>query len=502
LVDNEGYWCQTQYSSACYGAPEYKHNYRRYCILHLPTENKGGTPGRFRKTVQSKLERNDFMFAGVYFPGGIMEYFLGVTFSEEANFRKATFGKGLSWHVDIPEGAHFRGATFSKGADFFKATFSEGAYFQKATFNGEANFQKTTFNGETNFQEATFNGEANFQKATFSEEADFQEATFSEEANFSGATFSEGAHFFGATFSERAYFLGASFSKGAHFSEATFNGEAEFVQATFNGEANFRKAIVRKGAYFSEATFKERAIFYNLETSSQTAFDFTDATMEKPERISFHTTLLRPSWFVDVDAQKFDFSDVEWFKLPNKGELDEGGEELRLEDEIEALRGRGIEQVQSLRKLTKACRRLMNNAEENRDYPTANEMHYWSMEAQRKEGWSRLGLIATLYWALSGHGERPLRAFGVLVAMYAVFASLYMLLPSSPFSVLSSSDVCEYMGCIGQGATYSLSALARLLPAEPKLSPGLFQFLVTVEGLLAPLQIALLLLAVRRKVMR
>ncbi len=145
----------------------------------------------------------------------------------------------------------------------------------------------------------------------------------------------------------------------------------------------------------------------------------------------------------------------------------------------------------------------MNNAEENRDYPTANEMHYWAMEAQRKEGWwSRLGLIATLYWALSGYGERPLRALGVLGAMYAVFALLYMLLPSSPFSILSSSDTCQSIGCIGQAASYSFSALARIIPAEPRLSPGLFQFLVTLEGLLGPLQIALFLLAVRRRVMR
>ena len=37
---------------------------------------------------------------------------------------------------------------------------------------------------------------------------------------------------------------------------------------------------------------------------------------------------------------------------------------------------------------------------------------------------------------------------------------------------------------------------------EPKPDPGWFQFLVTAEGLLEPLQIGLLLLAIRRKVMR
>jgi hypothetical protein len=144
----------------------------------------------------------------------------------------------------------------------------------------------------------------------------------------------------------------------------------------------------------------------------------------------------------------------------------------------------------------------MNNAEENREFPTANEFHYWSMEAQRKEGWSRLGFIATLYWASSGYGERPWRALGVLLGLCGAFAAIYMLLPSSPFSAFSYSEVCEYAGCIGQAAAYSLSALARLTPTEPKLSPGLFQVLVTLEGLLGPLQIALFLLAVRRKVMR
>lgn len=48
---------------------------------------------------------------------------------------------------------------------------------------------------------------------------------------------------------------------------------------------------------------------------------------------------------------------------------------------------------------------------------------------------------------------------------------------------------------------YSLGALARLNP-EPKPTLGSFQAVVIVAGILGPLQIALFLLAVRRKVMR
>jgi hypothetical protein len=145
----------------------------------------------------------------------------------------------------------------------------------------------------------------------------------------------------------------------------------------------------------------------------------------------------------------------------------------------------------------------MNNAEDNRDYPTANVFHYWSMEAQRKEGWSRLGLIATLYWALSGYGDRYLRAFGVLVGLWLTFAALYLLLAdSAPFWVFSASDVWQGIDYARQAMVYSLSALARLNPEPKPEELGWFQFLVTVEGILGPLQIALFILAVRRKVMR
>jgi hypothetical protein len=139
----------------------------------------------------------------------------------------------------------------------------------------------------------------------------------------------------------------------------------------------------------------------------------------------------------------------------------------------------------------------MDDAEENRDYATANEFHYWSMELLRKEGWRELGLIGTLYWALSGYGERPRRAFLVLVGIWAFFALLYM--------------VAGSIEHVGQPFLYSLAAMVRLtdVPAMTSLTkqlqpsePGLFQLLVTTEGTLGPLQIALLALAVRRKVMR
>jgi hypothetical protein len=55
---------------------------------------------------------------------------------------------------------------------------------------------------------------------------------------------------------------------------------------------------------------------------------------------------------------------------------------------------------------------------------------------------------------------------------------------------------------IQSAVVYSLLALVRLNPEPRPEEPGVFQFLVGLEGILGPLQIALLALAVRRKVMR
>jgi hypothetical protein len=49
---------------------------------------------------------------------------------------------------------------------------------------------------------------------------------------------------------------------------------------------------------------------------------------------------------------------------------------------------------------------------------------------------------------------------------------------------------------------YRLGVMARLRPEPIPEAMGLFQILVTIEGILGPLQIALLALAIRRKVMR
>jgi hypothetical protein len=112
------------------------------------------------------------------------------------------------------------------------------------------------------------------------------------------------------------------------------------------------------------------------------------------------------------------------------------------------------------------------------------------------------GLITTLYWALSGYGVRATRAFWVLVIIWFVFAAFYLVLRPSPFWVFSACDIWQVLDYVREATVFSMSALVRLNPRPQSEGLDWFQTLVTVEGILGPLQIALLALAIRRKVMR
>jgi uncharacterized protein YjbI with pentapeptide repeats len=430
------------YCSACKDLPKYSGS--RYCVLHDPAEEKDKEA--FEKVKKGKLDRKDYDFRGTVFP-------------EDTS----GFG-GVEFHTD----------TY-----FTDATFIGGALFQDATFSG----------GQTSFDRAQFSGG----------HADFKEAQFSgKRTSFEGVQFSSA---WGTSFSEAQFsaaetsFSGVQFSsERTDFSEAQFSSErTEFQYAQFgSAETSFQEATFAKKVDFSGVTFSDKVTFWG--TQGNRVFgagawaQFDRLRIEKPEQITFKTVLLHPCWFINADVRKVDFTDVKWYGMP-------GGPKGTLNEEIDNLKKRDIESPHTL--LAQACRRLSANAEENREYPLANEFHYWSMDALRKEGSSRLGLIGTLYWALSGYGVRAARAFWMLVGIWAVFTTLYVLVNPSEFGVFRQS-----IGHLWQAGVYSLLAMARLNPEPRPDEPGLFQLLVGLEGIFGPLQIALLALAIRRKVMR
>jgi hypothetical protein len=337
--------------------------------------------------------------------------------------------------------------------------------------------------------------------------------TFKGEANFAGAIFEGETNFTGAIFEGAANFTGAIFKRAANFFEVTFKDTACFFATTFEGAALFWRAKFEGDAYFPGAKFLKRTGF--SARKNYTAFNpdcevnFDYVEIEKPELFAFRSLTLRTSWllYVQFELEKLYFHNVIWQDT-------QGRPRRSLRDEAKRLGKREVrspvppfdiwtDRIQKpYRLLETKYGELYKNYEEKRDYPLANDFHYLSMEAKRmanrEQGRTRLEPIATLYWVLSGYGDRPGRAFLVLVGMGVLFAILYVMVAGS----------IEH---VGQAFLYSMAAMVRLtgVPAMAPLTkllqppePGLFQLLVTAEGILGPLQIALLALAVRRRVMR
>ncbi|MGA9771817.1 MAG: pentapeptide repeat-containing protein [Blastocatellia bacterium] len=371
-----------------------------------------------------------------------------------------------------------------KASDFEKAfqkKIAREVYdFRGVWFPDAVNLQGIEFKSKVDFSYATFSAEAHFSYATFSKGAYFRFATFSAEADFSEATFSAKAYF-----SAEAYFSEATFSAEAYFRFATFSAKADFRSATFSKGAHFSYATFSKGAYFREAKFLDEIKFSGKNSfGNQASLDLQSARIEKPERVSFHTVTLRPHWFVNVDPRKFVFTYVSW-------EWDF----ISIKDEIESLTKNGVSSPHPL--LAIACQQLAENAEGNNRYEEASEFRYWSMNARRKENWRGYAIwkLSWWYWAVSGYGERILRAFAWVLAILILFALLYT---KVGFTNPSAGD--EPLP-FKRAFTYSLAVMSLQKP-EPRPLTNTAQTLVLLETILGPVQAALLALAIRRKFMR
>ncbi len=465
--------CEGEMRSACAGEGFFReHEGKRYCVLHYPSQDKIEA---FRAVLKKKFEAQDFDFRGVWFPGDVS--FQGFQFSADADFYRADF---------------------SGQAYFSRATFNSLVNFDSATFRADADFRWASFSAFTFFGSASFNADAHFFGATYSAIAIFDISAFNAIANFHGATFRSTASFYNATFRADADFLDANFLD-ADFSSATFLADANFRTATFSADVLFRSATFSADADFFSTTFAAYVRFIGDKDHSvfgDTSYlNLQNTRIEKPERVSFHTLTLRPHWFINVDARKFEFVNVEW--------------RTGLTPEIESLRDHKVESPHRL--LSIAYRQLAVNAEENHRYSEAAEFRYGSMDLRRLAEWRGIAFwrLAWWYWLLSGYGERITRAVTCLLLILVLFAGLYTQVgfvhptdqTTKPTATITTPDTVGTPLRFTQALVHSF-AVSILQKPEPKPLTLAARLLVGLETVLGPLQAALLALAIRRKFMR
>jgi uncharacterized protein YjbI with pentapeptide repeats len=525
---------------------EYEYEGNNYCILHYPSKEKGD---EFEKVILERLSKQEYKFQGIWFPRRT-EFFHNFDFVEnEVNFSFAYFASQADfWHATFPNKTIFEFATFKNEALFSFVVFNV-ANFHEATFNGRAIFYNTRFKKLAHFRSTRFAEDTNFVFARI-KNAFFSEAKFE---SFENKRIN--VSFYDARFLKLAMFDQVKFPEITNFNKARFNGNVLFTNSFFK-HAYFDSAKFLSNVLFSYSQFEENVYFHNvifkkLTDCTNTAFfnsvkfagkkrqlsfsfksivSFEHIFAEKAERVSFHTVRLHPGWFVNADLRKFVFTNINW--------ENSDGSYKSIKAELENLRKRKIPNRHRL--LIIACRQIAVNAEENNRYEEASNFRRMAFETEwieKKENFLNwvdklpkeadklkkrfAGSISTndlptsptntfaiarlfdfmhlFYRITSYYGESWGRAFIILFFILTVSAFLYT---QSYFNVCLPNEACQIRTLNPfEAITHSIST-AILQNPETRKPLGYAELIVTLEKIFAPLQAALLALAIRRKFMR
>lgn len=455
---------------------------RQYCILHFPGEDK---KEGFLKALERKFKVKDFNFQGIWFPDVVF-------------FPKETI--------------------FNDSTDFSGAYFNQPVIFSQPQFESDAKFSNAHFSKDVSFTNGEFN------------KVDFSSAKFDADVKFDGAQFKADAIFSGAQFKADADFSFACFYKDVEFGKVMFNANVSFNRTRFvteipkeKGADTVNKATgtshgtkeedktktisLTKTISFDGARFKDGLSFEGNDfvDRDRTLVSFAAAIFDKPDRVIFHSVILHPSWFINVDSRKFNFVNVGWGFLEKRGAI---------QREFQVLENNQKGYLKHLLAVT--FRQLAVNAEDNNRYEEAANFRYMAMDAKRLERWRKVDLLrlSWWYWLLSGYGERVQRAFGMLLVFWFVFAIIYWSgdatwwQPKQANKVavettesVNQQPVVSYPLTFPESLVYSLGVMTLQKP-EPVPANKRAKVFVLLETVVGPIQAALLALAIRRKFMR
>jgi uncharacterized protein YjbI with pentapeptide repeats len=413
-------------------------------------------------------------------------------------------------------------------------------------------FPQSAFGGRKFEKKAIFSG------ARFVQKVDLEGSTFTKGVNFRAAIIRAPLFVYDARFFEEADFFALYTVKDAIFSLAKFFCRPDFGSARFVGDTSFQSAQFYSGANFSEAQFTLKANFSGstvgislspdmylprgIGESSAVVADFTSVVFERPDsavflqvnRLSSHGLRIR---LVNCNVRKVRFEDVNWYRPKGR---------LVLQDELD-IRATPPQSGATHELIANTYRSLTKNFEGNRHYDLAEECFCGEMEMKRldpahflfprffggyysRHRWARNCAarlsFAYLYSVLSKYGSSYIRALVWLVAFLIFFA---VLLPSFGLRMTEARNISqENRITLGEKAaalseSFSWSDANQFRDAVKIFGAGMWTALDTatfrknatvepatkwgkraalIEMVVMPSQLALFLLALRRRFRR
>ena len=432
---------------------------KEYCLFHAPAEHKGVSVDDFNaqvfERIQETIDLQDEIavcnLAGTIFPGDVV--FSKSLSLPGISFRKVRFEGHACFNKIIFNGfTDFTGAVFTGITDFGEASFKGSTYFSYAIYEDVVSYESALFESEPNFNKVTFKRGVYFnikdrgtKLTTFKGGADFREASFGGDASFESVCFKQLANFYSAKFRGEAlfnsanfggaYFTASSFGRGVYFCDSSFERFADFSDSSFKGDLEFSDSFFGKGVEFNSSRFEGSVIFWRIRFSENVTITFRECTVS-------HASITLD----ECDPTCFDFTqqyDLTPFRFINSPWDKNGRIKACTDDEPDEL-----QPTRDFYQRMKAKYKAENNEYE------ASKWHIAEKEAQLKllcppvwpclsrikrglyglvdKPWSKaifnwlsrflngvsrwfLFIALWLYKIVSGFGEKPGRAFAVLL---------------------------------------------------------------------------------------
>jgi uncharacterized protein YjbI with pentapeptide repeats len=423
----------------------------------------------------------------------------GVEFKGDTGFNSADFKGDTNFNLAKFTGdVLFQEAKFEKVAEFNFVDFGRDVNFMESEFNSDFLSRGTTFRGDIDFGYTTFKSDIEFKSVEFKQLADFRSTDFEGDANFETSIFEGDAYF------------------GGPNQAALFGGDAVFRRANFNGDAVFRSARFEGNAVFRRAKFGGDTIFQNAELGT---VDFKEVSLESAdfEGADLSGAILERAKLSGADLFSTNLSGAYLYGarvgdvgINTETVFDEYGEHRCVYDpnsEYEYVPD-GEEQVGQLRKamgtyhvLEQLTRANTLPDEQAKFFARRQDMRRAQLreEGRRVEYW-----FAEAQNAIFRHGESFSRVVGWSVGTIVAFAFIFPLggwLQSGSTGTLTYGAIAESPQLMWQ--SFYHSALLFLTGGGPLAPTGFIgEVLTTIEALIAPILLALLIFVLGRRAAR
>jgi uncharacterized protein YjbI with pentapeptide repeats len=404
--------------------------------------------------------------------------------------------------------------TFQDAVDFSDAIFLGNAIFRGVTFKSNVKFDRCRFEDCFELQLAHFERSTSFYRAEFSKRAVFR-ARFGGSCNLNETTFREGVNFAGwseisgsgsvSHQSDTSTSGAISLSQPAKLTvcqhiKKQFKRILEYIKIQFKRTLEYIKKQFKQTREKVNDTFHKVVRSFSTQNQGTKIYrvfesegQMQNVVFVKPDQVSFSEVDLSRVYFRGTNLRGVRFLGVNWWqpKLGRNGLHDELF--IRLSKD-------GPFRFQHLPALEQTCRNVRVSLEESRDFNVASDFYIAEMEALR----ARLRFdkrhflsVAALYHFVSYYGTSVGTGLRVLAYLFVLHLGLTLL-------IHSPETITQLMAYIPDDALRTVKILSLQmvgygdqsnLPIEQRWVDAIFR-------ILAPIQIAMLVLAFRARIKR